>query len=141
MAAPEMCDTETGEPAIQDTNLAQDKALIRATDPLAPLQLAAKPATKYRQNVQDASPYVRADADQLCGLFDSGLPDSGLAGVEVSEALDHGAGPGLVGNTGSRIFGLGNRGIAPHWRGCRLADIGVGPECGDPPNRTACSNC
>lgn len=84
------------------------------------LELAARHAIAYREDVVEASPYATADANDLRVAFDTGLPDVGRSSTEIIKQLTKAAEPGLLGVSGDAFYGwvMGGShpvGVAADW--------------------------
>eukprot|EP00521_Asterionellopsis_glacialis_P021460 CAMPEP_0195335606 /NCGR_PEP_ID=MMETSP0708-20121125/15680_1 /TAXON_ID=33640 /ORGANISM="Asterionellopsis glacialis, Strain CCMP134" /LENGTH=108 /DNA_ID=CAMNT_0040406001 /DNA_START=58 /DNA_END=380 /DNA_ORIENTATION=+ len=84
------------------------------------LELAARHAIAYRDDVAKTSPYATADANDLRLAFDTGLPEAGRSGADIIEQLSAAAQPGLLGVSGDAFYGwvMGGShpaGVAADW--------------------------
>lgn len=89
-------------------------------DYLKALEVAAKQAIHYRDEVQEKSPVYRVTADDMRAAFGGPVPEGGEAAENVITELVKNAEPGLLGQTGPRFFawvmGASNpAGVAADW--------------------------
>ncbi|MBV9613629.1 MAG: hypothetical protein JO091_14235, partial [Acidobacteriaceae bacterium] len=77
------------------------------------LELAAKKASSYLQNVRSRSVAPSAAAILNLTQFDEPLPEAPADASYVLELLDRFASPATVANAGGRFFGFVNGGALP----------------------------